>query len=246
MGKRIREWRPDRRRHRTRVKAPTTGWLRTELAQMLRIAPSTIGKYIKAGLLPGVEFRGTATRYQRVHLIRLLAIRHLRSIGVAERHRVKARMDRLSSEQLEAWVLSHAHSPAIVAALTVSHPSNATSTMDAAASLPATQATAASPGLRVVHSPNDAARLGGSGAAPDVRAVSSASDGSASAGQGAASLGSGASGASPNDSPTGLADAMLNAEIWQQVHVGAGVVVSWRTDADVTAKALVKRLLAAV
>lgn len=220
MGKkRVRYWRtPDTRKHRKRVAPPTTGWLRAELAEMLNIAPGTIGRYIKLGMLPSVEFRGTATRYQRVHLLRLLAIRHLRSEGFAERRQVKETMDSWTSERLERWVLSHRHSESITAALQASAP-NPIAPSPGAAATPAGGAAAP----KSVHDEHPAA------VARDMSQVNGPPD--------ATALAAGA---------LQLANAMLHAETWQQVPVGAGVLIAWRTDADPAAKELVKRLIAAV
>lgn len=220
MGKkRVRYWRtPDTRKNRKRAAPPTTGWLRAELAEMLNIAPGTIGRYIKLGMLPSVEFRGTATRYQRVHLLRLLAIRHLRSEGFAERRQVKETMDSWTSERLERWVLSHRHSESITAALKASAPNPSAPSSEPAAPPAGAASTSNPPG-------DEHSAL----AARDMSQVNVRTDATV-----------GFTGALQ------LANAMLNAETWQQVHVGAGVMVAWRTDADPAAKELVKRLIAAV
>lgn len=245
--KRIREWRPDRRRNRKRVPPPTTGWPRAELARLLKLAPGTIGKYIKAGMLPGVEFRGTATRYQRVHLLRLLAVRYLRSQGYAETRRIKAVMDRWTSEQLETWVLSHRHTPAIAAALQASDP-NQVAAGGAAVGSDAGEANGATHvSVNQAALSSNQQTPGGIAPASAAAVTNPASADRAPALGGAAQV-NGQQLASDRAVPGAmqLVSAMLHAETWQQIHVGAGVMVAWRTDADPAAKELVKRLIAAV
>lgn len=96
---------------------PTRGWLKSDLAALLQLSPTTVTKYVVAGLLPKTTFRGTATRYQREHLIRLLAIRELRAQGIVSLTRIKALLSDATPEQLETWVLSRPQTEAVVAAL---------------------------------------------------------------------------------------------------------------------------------
>lgn len=198
-------------------------------------------------MLPGVEFRGTATRYQRVHLLRLLAIRYLRSQGYAETRRIKAVMDRWTSEQLEKWVLSHRHTPAITAALQASEPNQAAARgavvgSDAGGANGVTHVSVSQTALSNQQTPG--------GIAPASAAVAATNPPGAdrAATLGGAAQVNGQQLATDRAAPSALqvANAMLNAETWQQVHVGAGVMVAWRTDADPAAKELVKRLMAAV
>lgn len=81
------------------------------------MSPTTVTKYVVAGVLPRTTFRGTATRYQREHLIRLLAIRELRSQGVVNLANIKAHLATFTATQLEQWVLSRPQSPQVLAAL---------------------------------------------------------------------------------------------------------------------------------
>lgn len=81
------------------------------------MSPTTVTKYVVAGVLPRTTFRGTATRYQREHLIRLLAVRELRSQGVVNLANIKAHLATFTATQLEQWVLSRPQSPRVLAAL---------------------------------------------------------------------------------------------------------------------------------
>lgn len=124
--KRIRYTRSiDRRTHRSRKPPPTAGWLKPELAALLEISPGTITKYVVMGVLPKTVFRGRATRYQREHLLRVLAIRELRARGMVGLQRIKVYLDKLTAEQLERLALSHTPSPKIVAALSADAARNA-------------------------------------------------------------------------------------------------------------------------
>ena len=107
----------DTRKHRQRTPPPTIGWFKPELAAMVGISPGTITKYVVAGVLPRATFRGRATRYQREHLVRLLAIRELRARGVVALTRVKAALDELNGEEMEALALARLPSPTVLGAL---------------------------------------------------------------------------------------------------------------------------------
>lgn len=104
-ARRTREWRRDYRRGRKRLPPPTRGWLKPELAALVYTRPSTISRYIKQRLIPAPVFRGTATRYQRIHLLSLLAIRSLRANGVTYIADLKKWLDRMTATELNAWVL---------------------------------------------------------------------------------------------------------------------------------------------
>jgi DNA-binding transcriptional MerR regulator len=107
----------DARKGRRRVAPPTRGWLKPELAALLLLSPATITKYVVTGLLPRTTFRGVATRYQREHLIRLLAIREMRAQGIVSLARIKVLLSGATAEQLERWVLSVPQTEAVMDAL---------------------------------------------------------------------------------------------------------------------------------
>jgi hypothetical protein len=50
-----------------------------ELAEVTRLTPRAIRGWIKAGILPPPEFRGSRTVYDQAHVMRILAIKRLRS-----------------------------------------------------------------------------------------------------------------------------------------------------------------------
>jgi DNA-binding transcriptional MerR regulator len=66
--------------------------------------------YLQRGVLPPPPFMGSATRYQRQHLVRLLAIRRLRVDENLTLDAIRTRLAALSSEELEA--LATANLPA--------------------------------------------------------------------------------------------------------------------------------------
>lgn len=115
----------DLRTRRNRKPPPTNGWFKPELAALLGISPGTITKYVVMGVLPKTVFRGRATRYQREHLLRVLAIRELRARGMVGLKRIKAHLDKLTAEQLEGLALSRTPSPEILAALSADAARNA-------------------------------------------------------------------------------------------------------------------------
>lgn len=73
-----------KRSRRTRIKdlgrkrkprrPPGPGWSISQLEALTSMTRRTIADYVRRGLLIAPDFRGTATRYQRVHLLRLVAI----------------------------------------------------------------------------------------------------------------------------------------------------------------------------
>jgi len=93
----------DRRRRRPRTPAPVTGWLISELAALTQTPPRTLRYYRALRLLPGLSFRGTSTRYQRVHLLRLLAIQQLKAERVPL-GTIRKRLDGMSEDELVTFV----------------------------------------------------------------------------------------------------------------------------------------------
>jgi DNA-binding transcriptional MerR regulator len=107
----------DRLRIRPKRPAQQTGWVLSELASLTGQRPRTIRYYVEQGLLEPPEFRGTATRYQRLHLLRLLAIERLRHEGVASLAAIKQRLDSAGEAELLAAVCAGPPSAAVAVAL---------------------------------------------------------------------------------------------------------------------------------
>jgi DNA-binding transcriptional MerR regulator len=126
---------------------PAEGWPIAELAKLSGLAAATIKNYVKLGLLAPVVFRGTATRYPRAHLLRLLAIRHLKLDGYFDLKAIRRKLDTWGPVELEAWVLQRGARPKVINALRAAgtRPAPAPS----AASAPPTLAPALVPGARL-------------------------------------------------------------------------------------------------
>jgi DNA-binding transcriptional MerR regulator len=108
-----------KRRKRLRPQTPPSGLKLSQLAALVQVAPRTIAEYLRRGLLTAPEFRGTSTRYQRDHLLRLLAIRRLKSEGLRGSTNIKRRLEAMGQGELERWVLSWDLAPEVFAALGV-------------------------------------------------------------------------------------------------------------------------------
>jgi DNA-binding transcriptional MerR regulator len=102
---------------RNRRPAPKVGWVLAELAALTGQPRRTIRYYVEQGLLGRPEFRGTATRYQRSHLLRLLAIQRLKSEGVPSLSAIKQRIDAAGEAELLAAVSARPPSTAVATAL---------------------------------------------------------------------------------------------------------------------------------
>ena len=94
----------EKRTSRPRTPAPTTGWLIRELVQMTDLSVRTLRNYVTRGLLTPTEFRGTATRYQRREVLRLLAIMRARKETKLTLDEIKRRLDAPPESELEAWL----------------------------------------------------------------------------------------------------------------------------------------------
>jgi hypothetical protein len=81
---------------------PKTGWTLRELAGLVRIAPRTLRLYLKSGVVPVPPFKGAATRYQRPHLLRLVAARRLMATQKQSLASVYKRLQALSAAELES------------------------------------------------------------------------------------------------------------------------------------------------
>ncbi len=110
------------RKRRTR-RPPGPGWTIAELEQLSGVTRRTIADYVRRGLLSAPEFRGTATRYQRHHLLRLLAVRLLRRDGVSRLARIFRQLQAMGDQQVESFVLSRPLPTATLRALGATQPS---------------------------------------------------------------------------------------------------------------------------
>lgn len=80
------------------------GWKLAELASLAEISPRTVTDYLAAGLLTPPEFRGPATRYQREHLLRLMAIREAKIDGHKRLKAVKLKLEGMGHRDVESWI----------------------------------------------------------------------------------------------------------------------------------------------
>jgi len=80
-----------------------TGWSLSELAQLTGIAARTIRLYLERGVLPRPPFEGSATRYQRRHLLWLCTIRRLRESEDFTLATIRTRLNALAAPELEAF-----------------------------------------------------------------------------------------------------------------------------------------------
>jgi DNA-binding transcriptional MerR regulator len=107
----------ERGRKRLRTPAPTTGWLIKDLAALTQISPRAIRYYVRRGLLPPPAFRGTATRYQRIHLLRGLAVGCLHKEGIFNLDVIRSRIELMGDAELVTFVTEHGISDVVAAAL---------------------------------------------------------------------------------------------------------------------------------
>lgn len=107
----------DTRRNRVRRPPPKAGVSMADLARLSGVAAVTIKAYIRRGLLGRVKFYGSATRYPREHLVRLLAIRFLRGQGMRNLDEIRSKLDAWAPADMERWILEHPLVPATLAAL---------------------------------------------------------------------------------------------------------------------------------
>jgi DNA-binding transcriptional MerR regulator len=99
--------------------APKTGWSLRELAALAGVSARTVRLYLHSEVLPRPPFKGSATRYQRRELLRLCAIRHLRSTEKLELKAIRARLNALTAPELEALVVRSLPAGKLAAALGV-------------------------------------------------------------------------------------------------------------------------------
>jgi len=114
-------------RKRPKTPAPKTGWGISELSELTGLPVRRIRYYVEHDFIRPLEIRGTATRYQRNELLRLLAIPHIRTEKTWKLDALKRELERLGEAELERLVLANPLSPAAAAALGV-NPTNQPST----------------------------------------------------------------------------------------------------------------------
>jgi DNA-binding transcriptional MerR regulator len=96
----------NRRRRRLKTPAPKNGWLLSELAQLTGLSETTVRYYVQQKLLRPIERRGTATRYDRRELLRLVAFIRLRVDGKLTLEEKKRNLDSMGDEAVERWLRS--------------------------------------------------------------------------------------------------------------------------------------------
>ncbi len=112
----------DRLRRRRRGTPPKEGWLLPELARLVGVPPRTIRYYREKDLIPSPAFFGTATRYQRPALLRVLAIQRMQRDDHLSLVAIKRRLAHLSAEEIEAYALEKLTSGPAATALGVARP----------------------------------------------------------------------------------------------------------------------------
>jgi DNA-binding transcriptional MerR regulator len=115
-GRRNKKRRPPGYVRPSRAK-PKTGWTVQHLASLVGVAPTTIRLYVKSGVVPHPAFKGSATRYERSHLLRLAAARRMMQTGKWTLAGVYTELQKASAAQLESFVIEGSPSQALATAL---------------------------------------------------------------------------------------------------------------------------------
>jgi DNA-binding transcriptional MerR regulator len=116
VRKRDRYTRLRAKRTRPKTPAPKTGWVIAELACIAQVPVRRLRHYVQMDLIQPSEFRGTATRYQRRELLRLLGIQRMRAEH-ASLSKIKHTLQPLSDQELEGWLRTGPLSAEAAAAL---------------------------------------------------------------------------------------------------------------------------------
>ena len=85
-----------------RSRGPGEGWTLAEFARLAGVKPRTIRHYLDVGVLSRPPFRATATRYDRNHLLAVLAVQRLQSEGNLKLEEIRSRLSALKPAELEA------------------------------------------------------------------------------------------------------------------------------------------------
>ena len=104
-------------RSRPKTKAPTSGWLLADLSRITGMSIRRLRDYVFRDLIQPIERRGTATRYDRAQLVRLMAIKRLRAESELELADIRRRMDAMGERELEAWLANGPLPPSVLEAL---------------------------------------------------------------------------------------------------------------------------------
>lgn len=127
-------------RSRPKTPAPKTGWVISELSQLTGMSVRRLRDYVARDLITPMERRGTATRYQRGQLVRLIAIKRLRTEEELDLAQIKRRMDAMGERELEAWILTAQLPEAVLTALEVGTGGASARSSDGSAGVPAAHA----------------------------------------------------------------------------------------------------------
>jgi len=110
-------WRWRSTRSRPKKPAPKDGWVIADLSRITGIPVRRIRYYVERGFIRPLEVRGTATRYPRRDLLRLLAISHIRTEKTWKLEALGRELDTLGEAELERLVTSKPLPPEATAAL---------------------------------------------------------------------------------------------------------------------------------
>lgn len=78
----------------------------SELSQISGVPVRRLRDYVFRDLIQPIERRGTATRYARSQLVRVLAIKRMRGELGLELAEIRRRMDAMGERELEVWITS--------------------------------------------------------------------------------------------------------------------------------------------
>jgi len=104
-------------RSRPKTPAPKGGWIITDLSRITGIPLRRLRYYVEKDFIRPLAVRGTATRYPRAHLLRLLAITTIRSEKTWKLDALKREIERMGEAELERLVTSKPLTPEAKAAL---------------------------------------------------------------------------------------------------------------------------------
>lgn len=117
------------KRSRPKTPAPKTGLLMADLARITGMPVRRLRDYVFRDLIQPIERRGTATRYHRSQLVRVMAIKRMRAESELELAEIRRRMDAMGENELEAWILTGPLPAAVLEALgrspAATHPTSA-------------------------------------------------------------------------------------------------------------------------
>jgi len=93
-----------------------------EFIALTELSSRTLRYYVQCGLLPAPPFRGTSTRYQRLHLLRALAVRRFKAESDLTLVAIRKRLDQMEEPELVAYVSALPLSNTIATALELPPP----------------------------------------------------------------------------------------------------------------------------